>query len=233
MIAVIVPAHNEEAVIGRCLSALSRAAMHVGLRGEAVVVIVALDDCHDGTADVCAAHGATAIAVQARCVGAARAAAAAHALALGARWIASTDADTVVPADWLCRQLDCGADAFCGVVDVVDWLDFAPAVREAFACREEARDGHRHIHGANLGVSAAAYLAAGGFTALATGEDVALVRSLQAMQARIAWLGHPAVATSARRSGRAPQGFSGFLRALEREVVEAGAGLLPAPVLQR
>ncbi|MEG0186042.1 MAG: glycosyltransferase family 2 protein, partial [Stenotrophomonas sp.] len=141
------------------------------------------------------------------------------------------DADTIVPPDWLWKQAMCGADAFCGIVDVGDWLDYPAAVREAFAGRELARDGHGHIHGANLGVSAAAYRAAGGFPALATGEDVALVRALQRTGAGIAWHARPVVSTSARRTARAPQGFSGFLRSLEREVLGAGAALAPSRAL--
>lgn len=232
MIAVIVPAHDEAAVIGRCLAAIARAAAHPGLEGEPVAVIVALDACTDETAVLCHAAGAITVAVEARCVGAARAAAADRAVALGARWIASTDADTLVPADWLHMQLACGADAFCGVVDVVDWLDYPAAVREAFSCREMARDGHRHVHGANLGFSAAAYRVAGGFADLSTGEDVALVQTMQDRRVSIAWHARPVVATSARRSARAPAGFSGFLRALEREVMDAGERLRGArPVL--
>ncbi|MCS4236877.1 glycosyltransferase [Stenotrophomonas sp. BIGb0135] len=233
MIAVIVPAHNEVADIGRCLAAINVAGAHPRLQGEPVLAVVALDDCSDGTEAVAASFGAATLTVDARCVGAARAAAANHALALGARWIASTDADTLVPPEWVWKQTRCGADAFCGVVDVVDWLDYPQAVREAFACREVARDGHGHVHGANLGVSAAAYLAAGGFAALATGEDVALVQALQRSRASIAWHARPAVATSARRAAKAPQGFSGFLRALEREVLDAGTALLPTPALLR
>jgi hypothetical protein len=34
--------------------------------------------------------------------------------------------------------------------------------------------GHHHVHGANLGMSASAYGAAGGFPPLRTHEDVAL-----------------------------------------------------------
>lgn len=228
MIGVIVPAHNEAHAIGRCLASIAVAAADPRLRGEQVVVVVALDACSDATASVCAAHGAETVAVEARCVGSARAAAASHVLAQGARWIASTDADTAVPADWLWRQLRCCADVFCGVVDVVDWLDYPDVVRTAFNAREVARDGHRHIHGANLGMSAAAYVAAGGFPALGTGEDVALVEALAGSGARIAWLARPAVETSARRSARAPHGFSTFLRALEREVLGTGRALLPA-----
>jgi len=232
MIAVIVPAHDEAASIGRCLAAISLAAAHPGLRGEAVQVVVALDNCSDATGSVCSLQGASTVTLNARCVGIARAAAADHALALGARWIASTDADTEVPPDWLWRQLRCGADAFCGVVEVVDWLDYPQAVRDAFT-RKPVTDGHRHIHGANMGISASAYLAAGGFSAVVTGEDVALVHALEQAHASIAWLAQPAVATSARRTARAPHGFSGFLRALEREVLDVAPALSPIPVLQR
>ena len=233
MIAVIVPAHNEAADIGLCIQSIDVAAKHHGLRGEPGVAVLALDACTDRTPDVCLHHGAVAISIEARCVGVARAAAANHALGLGARWIASTDADTHVPSDWLWKQANCGADAFCGVVEVRDWLDYPAAVHQAFAGRELARDGHRHIHGANLGVSAAAYQGVGGFPPLVTGEDVALVQALQRSGATIAWRARPVVTTSARRSARAPQGFSGFLRALEREVLETGAGLLPSRELAR
>lgn len=228
MIGVIVPAHDEAQCIGRCLAAIAVAAADPRLQGEEVVVVVALDACSDATAAVCLAHGVATVTVDARCVGSARAAAARFALASGARWIASTDADTVVPPDWLSRQISCGADAFCGVVGVMDWLDYPDPVRTAFAEREATRDGHRHIHGANLGVSAAAYLAVGGFQELHSGEDVALVDAIARNGAHIAWLARPAVATSARRAARAEHGFSSFLRALEREVVGAGAGLLPS-----
>lgn len=226
MIGVIVPAHDEAQAIGRCLASIAVAAAHPGLEREPVLVVVALDACSDATAAVCAEHGASTVAVDAHCVGMARAAAARQALAQGARWIASTDADTAVPSDWLWRQSRCGADAFCGVVEVVEWLDYPERVRKAFSEREVAQDGHRHVHGANLGMSATAYLAAGGFPALRTGEDVALVEALASNGAHIAWLAQPAVATSARRSARAPHGFSGFLLALECEVM-GGVSLMP------
>ncbi|QNR95822.1 glycosyltransferase [Stenotrophomonas sp. 169] len=232
MIGVIIPAHNEAAAIQHCLASVSRAAQHPRLRGEAVLTVVALDSCTDATAAVCEGQGVMAIAVNARCVGAARAAAADYAIAQGARWIASTDADTIVPRDWLSRQVGCGADAFCGVVNVADWMDYPDAVRDAFAQRELVRDGHRHIHGANMGVNTPAYLAAGGFQTLSTGEDVALVSALSNTRASIAWHAKPAVLTSARRSARAPHGFSEFLRALEREVLDVGTRLLPTRALQ-
>lgn len=222
MIAVIVPAHNEAETIARCLESVAVAAAHPSLRGESVVTVVALDDCSDDTALVCAGYGVATVVINDRCVGAARAVAAEHALALGARWIASTDADTTVPSDWLWKQSSCSADAFCGVVDVVEWLDYPEAVRMEFSRRERANDGHGHIHGANMGFSALAYRAAGGFALLPTGEDVALVDALMGIDAVIARLAEPKVATSARRVSKVPHGFSSFLRALEYDIIGTG-----------
>lgn len=227
MIAVIVPAHNEAAGIGACLDAIARAAADPALGGEPVLTVVALDACEDGTAAACCRPGVVTVRLSARCVGVARARAAEHALALGARWIASTDADTRVPPDWLSAQLASGADAFCGMVTVEDWLDYPAAVRTAFQQGHRRRDGHRHVHGANLGCCARAYRAVGGFPALASGEDVALVQALAAAGHSIAWRAHPLVSTSARRQARAPRGFSQFLRRLEQETVGCHGQVLP------
>ncbi len=219
MIAVIVPAHNEEALIAGCLDSLQVAACDPALRGEAVTVVVALDRCSDGTAAICCALGAQVVSVDAGCVGVARAAASERALALGARWIGCTDADSRVPADWLARQVQCGASAFCGVVAVDDWLDYPDDVRQQFVQGEMARDGHPHVHGANMGFSAMAYRRSGGFAPLATGEDVALIQAMHSAGMYVARLAHPRVTTSARRHARAPKGFSSFLHRLEQEVV--------------
>jgi hypothetical protein len=86
-------------------------------------------------------------------------------------------------------------------------------------------DGHRHIHGANFGVSAAAYCAAGGFMPLTSSEDVALVAALRRDGASIAWSAAPRVVTSARRDFRAPRGFGQALLRLEREIVLGEAAL--------
>lgn len=220
MIAAIVPAHNEERLIGPCLQALQLAARHPGLEGEAVAIVVALDRCSDATAAVCRRFGVQVARVDAGCVGVARALASEHALALGARWIGCTDADSRVPEDWLWRQLTCNAGAFCGVVNVDDWLDYAPSVREQFLLGERMQDGHRHVHGANMGFSATAYRDSGGFLPLATGEDVALIDAIQRSGARVARLAAPQVITSARRHARAGNGFSDFLKCLERRIGE-------------
>ena len=215
MIGVLVPAHNEQALIGDCLRSILAAAEAPALAGERVEVVVALDSCSDRTADICAALGVPTLVLDARCVGRARAAAAELLLHQGARWLASTDADSRVPADWLAAQLACGADAFCGTVRVADWRDFAPRVRAAFLAGEHYVDDHPHVHGANFGVSATAYCAAGGFPALSAHEDRALLDALERSGHTIARRAHPAVITSARRDARARQGFGDYLLALE------------------
>ena len=223
MLAVIVPANNEESVIGSCLKSLATAARWRGLSGERVVLIVVLDACTDGTARVAAKAGATLLSVQARNVGVARAEGAKLALSMGARWLAFTDADTVVAPDWLHVQLSLCSDVVCGTIAVADWASYGVAMRTHFDTTYTDADGHQHIHGANLGVSAWAYRLAGGFAPLASSEDVALVRALQAIGVHIAWSAAPRVVTSARRSFRAPEGFGAtLLRVSECQVGNAG-----------
>ena len=79
-------------------------------------------------------------------------------------------------------------------------------------------DGHRHIHGANLGVTALAYESAGGFPPLACSEDVAFVQALRDSGASIAWSAAPRVMTSARRAYRARGGFGETLARVDREL---------------
>ena len=210
MIGVIVPAHNEEALIGRCLSALNVAASHPDLNGEEVRVLVVLDACTDATA-ARAALLAQVLPIEARNVGVARAAGAAAAIAQGARWLAFTDADSEVAPCWLARQLAFGADAVCGVVAVDDWGEHSATARDAYEDHYVDAENHSHVHGANLGVSTEAYLRAGGFPPLRSSEDVALVRRLSAIGATIARTSTVRVRTSARRVARAPEGFADFL----------------------
>ncbi len=217
MIGVIVPAHDEADHIGGTLAALALAARHPGLAGEPVELLVVLDSCADATADIVRTHGVASLSIAARNVGRARAAGASALLARGARWLAFTDADTRVAPDWLVRQLELDADAVCGCIGVADWSahgDQAGFIRDHFAVTYHEMDGHRHIHGANLGVSAEAYERAGGFQPLACREDVALVEALQASGARIAWSAAPRVTTSARADARARGGFGDTLLAV-------------------
>jgi hypothetical protein len=109
--------------------------------------------------------------------------------------------------------LSLAADAVCGSICVDDWAAHPQQVRDYFRQTYVDADGHRHVHGANLGVSAQAYRRAGGFAPLACSEDVALVEQLQASGACIAWSAAPRVVTSARRASRARGGFGDTLSA--------------------
>jgi hypothetical protein len=133
-------------------------------------------------------------------------------------WLATTDADTVVPPGWLARQLaraGQGWDVVLGTVTVTDWSEHPPHVPVAFAARYESGGRpHSHVHGANLGIRASAYLAAGGFTALRTAEDHALVAAATRAGCPVLRAGDIPVRTSARREARAPLGFGHLLRTL-------------------
>ncbi|POM25546.1 Glycosyl transferase family 2 [Actinomadura rubteroloni] len=201
---VVVPAHDEERRIGACLAALR-------LTGAPVVVVA--DACADRTAALARTAGATVVEIAARNVGAARAAGVAELLARGAEWIATTDADTLVPPCWLRAQLRHAAhgyDAVAGPVTVTDWTGHPPWLPALFARRYNAPG----LHGANLGFTARAYRAAGGFPPLPTGEDRALVTALEATGHRVLRTGSIGVVTSARHDYRAPDGFGHLLSSL-------------------
>jgi hypothetical protein len=70
------------------------------------------------------------------------------------------------------------------------------------------------VHGANLGIRASTYLAAGGFTPLRTAEDHALVAAAARAGCSVLRASDITVQTSARRQARAPLGFSHLLRTL-------------------
>ncbi|QOW24425.1 glycosyltransferase [Lysobacter sp. H23M47] len=228
MIAIVIPARNEAERIEQCLRAAQVAARHPGLHQEAVLIIVAADSCTDGTAQLARPVANLVIEGDFGDVGSARAAAAEQALHRGARWLANTDADSVVPADWLAAQLAYGSDAFCGIVGVGDWEDYSASVSEAFQVLTVAAPGHPHVHGANLGVAADAYVRAGGFQPGAAHEDVSLVKRLAAIGAVIARQPSPRVMTSARRSSRAREGFSDYLKALEAGLLRSPAAVGPS-----
>jgi glycosyltransferase involved in cell wall biosynthesis len=220
-VGVVVPAHNEETLLPACLAALGRVASGVGMP---VWLLVVADTCTDRTAAVARACGARVIAIGARNVGAARAAGMAELLRLtagvdpSAVWLATTDADTVVPPGWLERQLRYagqGWDVVLGTVTVADWDEHPPHVPAAFDALYEFGDGpHPHVHGANLGIRASAYLAAGGFRSLRTAEDHALLAAATEAGCSVLQASDITVETSARRRARAPLGFSHLLRTL-------------------
>ncbi len=214
MIGVVVPAHDEQQLLPACLASIKVAAGHPHLNDVTVRVLTVLDACTDDTVSV----AGDALEVDVRNVGSARAAGCAALLAHGVRWLATTDADSVVPPDWLAVQLGLarrGADAVAGTVRVDSWGRQPVRVRAAFeATYGRPSDGHLHVHGANLGVSAGAYRSVGGFRPLPVAEDQTLVDALVAAGHRVAATGAIPVSTSARVRSRAPGGFADHLRTL-------------------
>lgn len=220
---VVVPAHNEFAVLTRCLNAIRTAAAAVI---HPVSVIVVLDACDDDSVSLDGRFGPDVrfVVVDERNVGAARAAGFRYArFALDPvgdhTWYATTDADTEVRPDWLLRQLDSGADMVLGVVHVHQWRHYPDEVAGRFEAQYKTDESsHRHIHGANMGFRAEAYWRAGGFADLETGEDIDLVERFQAADCTIHWDDELSVATSDRSTGRAPRGFADHLAVVSREV---------------
>ncbi|WP_198413422.1 MULTISPECIES: hypothetical protein [unclassified Cryobacterium] len=69
------------------------------------------------------------------------------------------------------------------------------------------------MHGANLGVRADRYLAAGEFPGIDADEDIALVAALRRLRVCEIRTARIPVRTSGRLVGRTPGGFAGYLRA--------------------
>jgi glycosyltransferase involved in cell wall biosynthesis len=221
-VGVVIPAHDEEDLLPSCLAAVRQATRL--LHQAAVHVIVVADACTDRTAERARQGGAVVLEIPARCVGTARQAGMRAVLRRtrhldpGSVWLATTDADTLVPPDWLARQLSyatAGWDAVVGTVAVTDWAEHPLGLPPLFHQHYHTGPGaHPHVHGANLGFTASAYLAVGGFRPAHTAEDQALVDSLAAAGRRIVRTAEVSVLTSARRQARAPRGFSHLLTTL-------------------
>ena len=157
-IGVVVPAHDEEMVVTRCLEALGHAARAVSLP---VTILVVLDDCGDRTEQICRSFPVDVRAVNARAVGVARHVGVASLLS-GAMdpatiWISNTDADSVVPVTWLRDQLDlasCGADVVVGTVGLSDEdSHLGRNFKARYSLDVSHGDRHAHVHGANFSVS--------------------------------------------------------------------------------
>lgn len=220
---VVIPARNERAKLPSCLRAVLSAALCAPIP---VTIVVVLDDCDDGSADLAGEYGPDVhfISVDAHNVGAARAVGFAYAHSLSSDpsecWYATTDADSQVDPDWLVHQLALGTEMVLGVVRVTDWqqhdADVADRYLRSYAGPPGQDGDHEHIHGANMGFSARAYWRVGGFRNLACGEDVDLVERFEAAGYGIHRDTELSVITSARTQARAPQGFAHHLRQLGR-----------------
>ena len=226
-VVVVVPARDEERLLPACLDSIREARRALAQRRPelGVEVMVVLDRCTDRSAQVVAGYGdVRSLVSTAGCVGAARAAGVAAALpptcAHRRTWLASTDADTQVPADWLLAQVEFADEGLDLVLGTVVPYDLETRVLRAWSQRHHLGEGHPHVHGANLGVRASSYLAAGGFAAVPLHEDVLLAEAVKASGS--AWVATDAVRarTASRRRGRVSGGFATYLRELASEVTD-------------
>ncbi len=224
-VGVVIPARNEEDSIVACLDS-TFAALDSCPEVAASWVVVVADGCSDRTANFArnrlTARG-TVIDCAAASPGSARRLGAAEVLAhfqgrdRSQLWIANTDADSEVGPDWISQQLRLAGQGFCAVAGIVKVNSIegheVTVVHELLADYTIHQDGtHPHVHGANLGIRADAYMDAGGWSNLTVAEDHCLWR-------RVREHGWPTVAavssvvfTSGRLHGRATGGFADTLR---------------------
>ncbi len=227
-VVVVVPAHDEAESIGACLRSLHHACGQLAATVSTTIVVVA-DACRDGSADVARAmarSGDLVIEAGHRCAGAARRLGVSAALLEAGTpptdiWIASTDADTIVPPSWLTAQLtiaEAGVVGVAGTVRIDGEAAGWPLATRFADSYTVAMDGtHPHVHGANLGVRGDAYLACGGWSPLPTAEDHDLWNRVR-RQGRTLTTTTTCVTTSHRTIGRAPAGFADNLALLAESV---------------
>jgi len=230
---VLIPARDEEELLPRCLRSVLISVGQLPKRVGSDIIVIS-DSSTDRTSKIATTMlGSSTAVVNAHVgsVGSARRLAADHFLkryrgSLDRLWLANTDADCIVPPSWLSDQLslaDQGIEAIAGIVSVDSFDEHGPEVPKRFQATYTIHgDGsHPHIHGANLGVRADAYLRAGGWSELHTAEDHALWRCLLREGTRTVSTARIEVSTSGRRVGRAPHGFAGALAAHNEAVLLA------------
>ncbi len=241
-VGVVLPVHNEEDLLGTALEAIARASEQVSVRIPCATVIV-LDHCVDASGKISrqwatelrrrdGSHHAMVRRTTTAGVGNARRI---GSLALLRRfegtdpqriWLATTDADSRVPMNWLTVQLaadEDGADVWSGRVSVEDWSHHHVQTKWRWNMSYESEV--TPIHGANLGFNGRAYLDSGGFSRLCSGEDRALHQAIVARGGRAIEDHDVRVVTSARTRARAPLGFSSVLASLDDAQVLVGAQL--------
>lgn len=238
-IVVAIPARDEAAKIGDCLTALGRQAWCP------TTVVLLLNNCVDATEQIARSIElpfhldlrAISLASADANAGTARRLAMDHAARLAGPngVMMTTDADSVVPADWVTlnmRALSCNADVVCGraVIDPQDatvipqhlhaddalecqYADLLDAMSEAL-CPDPADPWPRHTEasGASLALTVAAFLDAGGVPHVPTGEDRALIAALRRRDARIRHDPALCVVVSGRTIGRAVGGMADTIR---------------------
>jgi len=220
---VVVPVHNEEALLPRCVDSIGAAigGVQAQIRERLEIdVTFVLDACDDRSTEIAANSPFEWTSIRANNVGIARASGIDLALLrrppddLRRVWIANTDADSAVPANWLAHQIGlaaAGAQLMIGTVRP-DPGDLDPARRARWSATHTPGEANGHVHGANLGVRADVYRNAGGFEPAPEHEDVRFVERVRAFGAREEATDACWVLTSGRSRGRTPGGYARYIR---------------------
>jgi glucosyl-3-phosphoglycerate synthase len=238
-ICVVVPARNEEELIGSCLRALAE---QEGVTWEEYEVLLVLDECTDRTGayakEVAASYPALRLYIldgpgkgsgYARRAGMEVACDRLYAVGRPHALISSTDADTIVASDWISAQLaaaERGARAIGGRIELADDGSVPKALLEwHLACGNSryrkllsedepiGRTEHWQFSGASMALTAAIYRKVGGLEPREVLEDEQLERVLRKHDVPIERLLSVRVATSARVVGRAGRGLAHDLSA--------------------
>lgn len=233
-VCVVVPARNEEKLVGNCLRAL---ADQEKAAPEEYEVLLVLDHCTDGTEKMARAVAAEHPGLRLRFLegpgvgsGHARRAGMERAcerlLEVGhpAGLIASTDADTVTAPDWLAAQLEAasrGARAIGGRIELSDEDTLPEEVLRRHAERgrlrhldilsdpyQSGRTEHWQFSGASLSLTAELYREVGGLEPRVSLEDEHLERLLIRYGVPIHRLLSVRARTSSRLVGRAERGLA-------------------------
>lgn len=223
-VVVVVPARDEGRLISLCLESLLVARAHLAASDPEVVarISVVADDCRDDTEAIArsfADDGVELVSITAGRVGIARGTGIDRLLTNRVEpdaamvWIANTDADSTVPPGWLSDQVrfaSQGADVVVGTVRP-DPADLTAEQNETWLRSHVRGRPNGHVHGANLGIRASVYVAAGGFDPVAEHEDNLLIARLRAAGAAVVASDEVEVHTSGRRAGRTPGGYAAYL----------------------
>lgn len=217
-VVVAIPARDEEDSIRECIRSIDHAAAAVSVP---VLVVVAADSCIDQTFQMArrtATEVCELLVIEGNWgrAGAARAAAVHRGLNgltpdRGPVWIANTDADCVVPPLWLHVQLELATDldVVAGIVEL-DPGTTSPAMFDAFTSTYRLDgDNHGHVHGANIGMCATAYVAVGGWCVQTiVGEDHVIWNASREVGHRMRQTTALRVVTSPRTRSRVLGGFA-------------------------
>lgn len=251
-VGIVIPAHNEAEDITQCLSAVIAACKDARSKYKHLDISIwcIADNCTDGTEDI-VLHNFTDIdnlhllQVDFRKPGLTRDYGIqqffAYVRQFSSRpahnaWVAMTDADTVVPLNWLTDQITAannGTDCVVGTVEPRK-SELGDQVYNLWRERHDFCEGHKHIFGANLGVRASAYQHVGGFLPLLHSEDSSLVTAVEAAGFEMLKTDRIRAVTSGRVQGRVVHGFSTYLADLIAEkTAQANVSVQPAEAVGR